>query len=29
MDMPGSNIWISLPSISGKESVNLLDMATE
>jgi hypothetical protein len=28
MDMPGSNIWISLPSISGEESVNWFPRAT-
>src|SRR3984885_11144438 len=28
MDMPGSNVWISLPSISGKESVNWFPRAT-
>ena len=28
MDMPGSSIWISLPSISGKESVNWFPKAT-
>ena len=28
MDMPGSNIWISLPSISGEESVNWFPTAT-
>ncbi len=28
MDMPGSDIWISLPSTSGKESVNWFPRAT-
>src|SRR5580698_7869725 len=28
MDMPGSNIWISRPLISGKESVNWFPKAT-